>query len=119
MQAVTDAEYTETQDAEQASEPNKVPVIAERGYIIDQMNAEALKNLIILGENQNLRLQLKMANIQIKEMQDTMNHRTALEVAHDVFSKWMQEQYCITIHDGKLVYLDTGRELPLSNRADG
>jgi hypothetical protein len=96
-----------------------VPVIAEKGYILDQMNQEAMNKLIILGENQNLRLQLKMAHIQIKEMQDNLNHRTALEVAHDVFSKWMQEHYGVTIHDGKLVYLDSGNELPLANRKDG
>jgi len=118
MKAVEEAEYTETETSNE-QEQQKVPVIAEKGYILDQMNQEAMNKLIILGENQNLRLQLKMAHIQIKEMQDNLNHRTALEVAHDVFSKWMQEHYGVTIHDGKLVYLDSGNELPLANRKDG
>ena len=106
LQSVTDADIVEeTNQPEQESEH-----IFTLKKFIEQ--ADNIDSIALKQENASLRLQLKMADIQITEMRTDPNFVAASRFAYEYLMEYLGAKYGIGLQDGKIVNLHTGVEIP-------
>ena len=72
---------------------------------------------LMLAENEKLRLQVKYLSIHLKAYEQKEEYIKAAQFAYEYFEQGIA-QYGIGIRDGKIIYLDSGAELPLGGRSE-
>lgn len=71
---------------------------------------------LVLAENDKLRLKVKMLSIHLNASHEKDEVQVAFRGAIDYFQDGFESLYGITVRDGKLVYVDSGAELPRAGR---
>lgn len=107
LQSVSDADIVEETNSQPEQESKHIFTLKK---FLEQ--GENIDSIAMKQENASLRLQLKMADIQIGEMRQDPNYVSASRFAYEYLMEYMGAKYGIGLQDGKIINLHTGVEIP-------
>lgn len=113
LKSVTDADVIE-ETTDQQTEQESEHIFTLKKFL---QQSEDIDKIAIKQENSSLRLQLQMADIQIREMRNDPNFVAASRFAFEYLMEYLGNKYGIGLKDGIMVNLHTGKEIESFNPA--